>query len=88
MQKEINWSNRIERLLLIEKLFLKQHQKLRTAEIAEKFGISDDTALRDLYFLSSTADTAAHNFKGEILDRLGRFYEAEQEYKKAQQSTM
>src|SRR6266516_1199007 len=54
MPREIYWSNRFERLHLIEKLFLKQHQNLRTYEIAEKFGVSHSTALRDLYFLSSS----------------------------------
>jgi DeoR/GlpR family transcriptional regulator of sugar metabolism len=54
MPSKTDWFNRTERLHLIEKLFLKQHQKLRTSEVAAKFGISEDTALHDLYFLSST----------------------------------
>src|SRR6266700_282589 len=54
MSKEVSWSNRIERLRLIEKLFLEQHPNLRTSEIAEKFGVSVDTVLRDLNLLSST----------------------------------
>ncbi len=51
---KIRTSNRKERLYLIEKLFLKQHQRLRTSEIARKLNVSDDTVLRDLNLLLLT----------------------------------